>query len=613
MLAMRRRWLAVGLAVAAGSPAAAEPPFLVGVPVSSLSGELDRLNVLEYCRSDEGARAARLRKCPALATAAARAAEKACLKQELAPGDPAARAALAAALACRTDEAVRAPDLPSRGAGLLGPASLESAIVAGLADFIVDRARTEAVEFALDQISEVLCARKEARQLFPSLCALATAAEQVRTSLVPGRMLRDAVVADLRALSRNLAAVAEADPRLAARNELVCGLRLSDAVVGGLERREPPLSLVLGAAERLASECPCPVLLGWQAECRKESAGTAAGQALTAASRLAIARAGDRKPGLSLDPADVLAEVLAVLDGYQAAEEVREKAREAARILVGPAVRVRLAVDGYQSAGPDQRRAAARELLAASVDFLGAAIDAGLAMGKEGPDADRARQRVASVVAMARHLLAGDYSAGITDLVGSGFFDAGQEPYGSLLRMSSLVVEVSAARTSADVARALETAASPAGTWRLRRKKTVWGLSARLGLAVAAERVQGSPPVPDGTVLGFHAPVGIDASLPVGRTSAFGAMLQVLDLGTVVGARVAGSPGAAGARDRPEVGIAQVFAPGAALFLGIGRTPFVLSAGGAWSPSLRPVATGEARNVWRVGASLSVDVPIFMW
>jgi hypothetical protein len=133
-------------------------------------------------------------------------------------------------------------------------------------------------------------------------------------------------------------------------------------------------------------------------------------------------------------------------------------------------------------------------------------------------------------------------------------------------------------------------------------------------MAASREWVQGTPAAPAGTVLGFHAPVGLDASWPLGGTFTFGLMVQALDLGALVGARVEGGGGAAGAKDLPQVGVAQVFSPGGSASLGLGKSPFLLSLGGSFSPGLRPVSTGgDARNVWRVTLGLSVDVPIFMW
>jgi len=610
-------------------PAAAEEPvFLVGSPVSSYSQEMDRLLARAYCRAAPEARRAMIRSCekPGPAPSAeeqarakqrlssrmervSTAAAAACVGDQVAKDRAAEVAALAQALSCLPrNEAMAPPSGPA--AGLLRSASLESTLVNGLADFVVDRARAEAVDFALDQVSEVLCQEEKARRLFPSLCALSRAADQVRISLVPGSLFRDAVVADLRALALNLATAAEADSALVSRYPLSCGLRIADGVVRGLERREPPLPLAVAAIERLASECSCAVALGWRKDC--PAAGPAAiertprAEALISAARLALASAAEG----STAPLELAATAADIDRRLEEARPDLEEARKVVGQLVGPALRLRQAFEAFQQATGEGRRDATRELIAAAVDFVGAALDGALALQGDAPAVQEARHRVAAVTALARHLLAGEYSAGIAALLASGLVDPAREPYGSLLRMASLAVEVSAAQTSDQVAKALEAAASPQGSWRLRRKKSVWGLTARVGIAAGLEQARG---VPRGVVVGLHAPVGLDASWPVWKASTAGVLLQVIDLGTLVGARVAGSAGADGARELPEAGFAQVFSPGAAFFLGLGRSPFVLSGGASWTPGVRPVETGSARSAWRFSAALGIDVPIFLW
>jgi len=609
------------LSLAPATATGAEPLFLVGAPAASFKSQLSTLARLgRYCALAPAAREARVGRClraPGSAEASRLAAEVLCREDGVELGHPAEQRLLDEALErCEhTEEATfTAPAEPARGPALLGPAGLESAIVGGLADFVVDRARSESIDFALDQVEAALCRDQRARQLFPALCALASAASAQQLALVPGRMLHDAVASDLQSLARHLADLADQDPALRARQELSCALRLADAVSGGLARREPPLGLALAAATRLTQDCPCRALLDGEGDCTGPASRSDAAQALLLALQLAVARAGEPgagAPQLFLDAG--AAELRRAVVALPVRRRVRDLAGPAAEALLGPALRIRLAVEASLAADPASRAATLPEVLAAAVDFIGAAIDQALAMRPATPAVAEQRRRVAGALAVARHALSGEYATALTDLVASELVDPSREPYGSLLRVSSLLVEVGSARSSAEVARALEAAASPAGSWRLRRKKAVWGLSAQVGVAVSREWVQGTPAAPPGTVLGFHAPIGLDASWPLGRSFTVGGMLQVLDLGTLVGARVQGGGGAAGAKDLPEAGFAQVFSPGGTAFLGLGKSPFVLSLGGAFSPGLRPVTSGDARNVWRVTAGLAVDVPIFMW
>lgn len=612
---------AIALSATPVNARAGDPLFLVGAPVGSLQGELAELGRLgRFCALPPTDRDAKLKGClraPVSADAGQKAAALLCSDGSVELGHPEAqRLVLQALTACSGGLEGVVPTEAVRGTTLLGPGGLESALVGGLADFVVDRARTESIDFAFDQIEEVLCREPAARELFPALCALSSAAEQLRMALVPGRMLHDAVVSDLRALPRHLADRADRDEALGARRELSCALRLADAVGAGLERREPPLNLALAAATRATEACACRALLDGETPCDEgTSSHSDAAQALLLAVKFAVARAGEPLAGgsglfLPVGTADLREAVARA----PVKEGVRRLAGPAAEALLGPALRIRLAMEAYLAADASGRAGALPELLASSVDFVGAAIDLALAMRPVTPAVIEQRRRLAGAVAMARHALGGEYAAALTDLVASGLIDPSRQPYASLLRVSSLAVEVGSARSSAEVAQALETAAAPSGSWRLRRKKSVWGLTAKVGVAVSEEWVQGSPGAPVGTVLGFHAPVGLDASWPLGQRWVLGGMVQVVDLGSLVGARVGGGQGEAGVKDLPKAGFAQVFAPGGSIFLGLGRSPFVLSIGASYCPGLRPVSDGgDARSVWRVTAGLAVDVPILIW
>ena len=58
------------------------------------------------------------------------------------------------------------------------PTSLEAAIIQGIADFVADRGKQEALQYVVDQLGKKLCAKQlrgyEVRSFFPESCALLT-------------------------------------------------------------------------------------------------------------------------------------------------------------------------------------------------------------------------------------------------------------------------------------------------------------------------------------------------------------------------------------------------------------------------------------------------------
>jgi hypothetical protein len=104
----------------------------------------------------------------------------------------------------------------------------------------------------------------------------------------------------------------------------------------------------------------------------------------------------------------------------------------------------------------------------------------------------------------------------------------------------------------------------------------------------------------------------------------FGVMLSVIDLGALVSARFKDDVhdtgmGTTTVKAAPQVKLANVFAPGAFLNLGVFGSPFVVSIGGQVVPSAREVsttptsgaATSSSATAIQGLVSLSLDVPLF--
>jgi hypothetical protein len=184
-------------------------------------------------------------------------------------------------------------------------------------------------------------------------------------------------------------------------------------------------------------------------------------------------------------------------------------------------------------------------------------------------------------------------------------------------RIASFGVDIAQATTADAAAAAFERFAAPVGSYK--RKRTGGGyisVNGYLGFGATAELAQQAPNTWNdakwGFAPGFWAPIGLE--LGVGSKNGYGSiglLLQAVDLGVLSSWRIRGDNDAvAGA---PDVGVRQVFSPGAFVIYGIPNAPLSIGVGVAFAPSLRDLTmmTSEEVNVFRVGANLAVDIPIF--
>jgi hypothetical protein len=181
-------------------------------------------------------------------------------------------------------------------------------------------------------------------------------------------------------------------------------------------------------------------------------------------------------------------------------------------------------------------------------------------------------------------------------------------------------LELASAKTAGDVQTVLDTVSSPVGAWRMKRVKPMVSIGGLVGLGGAYELAMPgtSTSVSNTNAQGFvtsvFAPVGFDFSWPV-DASTLGFFVSVLDLGDLVGARVASGDGSGVKSTSQNASIEQVFAPGFYLRAGLLRSPLVLSAGINWAPDLRQLTLTDGEvvnaNAVRAGLQLSVDLTMF--
>jgi hypothetical protein len=124
------------------------------------------------------------------------------------------------------------------------------------------------------------------------------------------------------------------------------------------------------------------------------------------------------------------------------------------------------------------------------------------------------------------------------------------------------------------------------------------------------------------TFAGLYLPVGLEITFPgnLGRmlhrkVGTLGLFVQAVDLGALASWRLNGDDKV---EQRPEVGLAQVFSPGAFAVVNISGAPLTLGYGLSWAPELRKlkeedVTAGSAGRVtaWRHGMFIAFDIPLF--
>lgn len=171
------------------------------------------------------------------------------------------------------------------------------------------------------------------------------------------------------------------------------------------------------------------------------------------------------------------------------------------------------------------------------------------------------------------------------------------------------------AESSDDMVQALENAALPVGSYRVKRNSTF-----NVSVNAFGGTFYGHNFNTDTSLFGFSAPVGIYAGWGnivckatnqyKGRGKSIGLFFPLIDVGAVTSFRLAG-----GTAELADVSWANVFAPGAYLSLGLGRCPVSINIGGQMGPELSSVsATGAPvfyNKDWFWRAGVLIDIPVF--
>lgn len=199
----------------------------------------------------------------------------------------------------------------------------------------------------------------------------------------------------------------------------------------------------------------------------------------------------------------------------------------------------------------------------------------------------------------------------------------------SLLRLVPLATALAQAKNAEGVKKALESAAAPVGTWRLKRRSHMISIGALVGVNGGYELPVRPSMAESSLTFGVYASLGIDFSWHCSATekcpSTFGVFLSVIDVGTVLSYHHSiGDDETLDTDNTPKISLAQVFSPGVYLRWGVCNTPLVVGAGVSLAPRLLSVTETDNgtvnteerkdRTVFRFMAFFAVDIPILeLW
>jgi len=494
----------------------------------------------------------------------------------------------------------------------------QDALIHGLANFLVDRAKAEALTAAAARLQSGVCGDPTGTRMMPLTCALLGASDPYKVPIswdaVNATVQKDLHELPLRAL------------------ELGVPLRTKD-----LKDAPELLYAAVDIGERALAEKqePVPLLVGLQ-----DKYAAAAGHC------------GNQPMGCGLLGTGIASEV--ILPGYtKPAAGQPNYVPIAIRVIVDQAIAGGLVPAGaaasslvadFQKAFPHilaaidnavtQGTAAKASKAASDITAYASALTSiptaitgafapsvGLTAHQQTPPTDA----IAIWTQLLNAALNKDYvSASVQVILLVRTIEDGDLP--PWTQYLPLLAELAQATTSDKVQQIVEQLAAPVGSYRGKRGAGNHMLSVNgyLGAQGGPEWLGGGgiPKAPSFQA-GVFAPIGLESSWGFGKSSSLGVLLTVIDLGAVVSFRTSSDTTTHSAgmdtvtvAQSPQIGLSQVFSPGLYLVYGIPCTPLALGVGGSLSPELRSVTftsngAEEQASAFRVSAFLAVDVTIF--
>jgi hypothetical protein len=534
-----------------------------------------------------------------------------------------------------------AADAPGKPQALPSPVTLGAAAMAtfeGLAEFLIDRAKQETLDYIRDTLVDRICSA-EPGVFLPKTCALMSELHSSMALSAIGKMLHASVLDDLERMPDRLLVLAwMRSPEVAPPATVV---RLAAPMLADARLRKNPLEYAASIHSMLETDCEKQARAGGglgDQRCAETLAYLRVASALLRAASV-TAEAGDNHrelPFLVLGVAFELERLLA-----EAPRSVRERiasrwsvaglewtgngsprvTSEAVTSLSGLiSESIALAIElehvigelgktsqltGQSIATPETILAAARSTMSGMTELAGLAVELG------GDDSlQRSFANASKLVALAATVRSDDPGravlamfeivAKLTELHDIEVGDTLDPVFTELGKYLPLFVEIANAKSSADVKATLE-AAFPAGGYRLKYRQPAVSLNGFVGIYGGGTYLFGERPQLTGEAAMF-APIGVQITRPVKRArkaSHLGLMLAVVDLGAITTSKffatevaqpptdAMGNPvdGTVTTVEQPaRFNVAGLLSPGAYFTVGLAESPFSFGIGASVNP-----------------------------
>jgi hypothetical protein len=504
--------------------------------------------------------------------------------------------------------------------------SWQQDVITGVASFLASRAKAEAIASLVEDMKDDVCKNDEGKRLFPSTCTLLQGDD---TGSPAWSVLKAAFEADFNELPYNFGSVLAAGNRISQdRAELL--IAPAAVLQHVLLKGEDAVFVLGGLADRYAAVGP---------NCKERPAGCfflvegivikilepgihqATGLSEDQWKRYTMIAARWYLPGALKN-----AKILSGTFDYKSGAPVLDS-------FVKALSTVKPVASDIAGETPDQKQRRTDKLTQGlqALMFTSGLVGAIVPQLK---DEDGKAVKVAlaglRILADARAAVrTKEYARLLTDLLSFGVALGGALDAPTwFIKYASFMADVASAKTSDDVQRALEAAASPIDAWKHKREKGhhVFAIQGYVGAQGGGEvflRTDLAPgPAPQFSLFG---PVGVEGAWALGDGGvSLGAFVSIIDVGALIDFRastdnVMGANGTSVAQvdPAPTFGFAQVFSPGAYLVMGVTKSfPLVFGIGAALEPQLRRVTfvgspTSTNVSAVRFGAFLAIDVTIF--
>lgn len=553
-------------------------------------------------------------------------------------------------VAAQPPDGLAAETIAAPGQAVATSAGFQTALLWGLSEFLVKRAKEQVDTWLLDRIRDVCLkpiitdsGKPTIQELLPQSCALLR--RDVLPELLGGMStLRAAIRKDLKSLPRTLGTLTAAtlcekdDPACDSFVTLLLVGTFAERVAGGTAPLEAALSLPEPewAKEQLAGllsvnrtggtlrliraihliQAIAVVEAG--GVLRLDTPGDTPDVFFKSAVRAALVNTlafrkgyGDEPPE-GMDTWDQLLSIRMapgkdMRTDLQPVMKAASEAFERFRILAQTMARLDL--------GKSPQLQALGLAVEGSLSLLDVTIDVG-----GGSDVEKAKQVLATAAPFVRSLTEPDYGALVVQLL-SLAKESKVNTKPDVARLLSFGVELAQAHNATSMEAAFEHFAAPAGSFKAKRTRPWYvTLNAYVGGFAGSETSER-----EGVECGFGCsrgawvPIGVEAGWgglgKEGDSHSLGLFVHALDLGALAAYRT-NAPDSP-LESAPNVTLSQVFSSGLFVVWGVKNMPLSVAAGVSYSPGLRAIkgsGTPETQlhaAAVRYGVAIAIDIPLF--